>query len=61
MDRREFLDLWERLVTARAHLDGKCDRAAYLHNMTEFVGLDGQRKGIELALSYMDEMERARV
>jgi hypothetical protein len=51
-------DLQNRMVKAAVEIDKLCDRAAFLHNTTEFSRLDGKRQGVRLCLSYLDEVVR---
>ena len=47
--------LRERLVRAISTVADLCNKAAALHNMSEYARLDGKREGLVLALSYLDE------
>ena len=51
-------EIQERLVRAEATLDDLCNKAAALHNTSEYSRLDGKREGVRLALSYLDEAVR---
>ena len=54
-------EMQDRLVRAAANLDDLCNKAAALHNTSEYSRLSGKREGVNLALSYLDEAVRERV
>lgn len=46
-------ELEDRLQRASDEIGRLCNKAAAMHNMTEYARLSGKREGIELALSYL--------
>lgn len=53
---RLLLDYRDRLEKASRSLDDLRNKAAALHNTSEYSRLDGKLEGVRLALSYLDEM-----
>lgn len=51
----DLIDLRDRMVRATETLDVLRNKAAGLHNTSEYARLDGKLEGVRLALSYLDE------